>query len=481
VLRSRARHAGQKILLFVDQLEELYTLVPELDERRAFTAALIGAADDVSTPVRVIVSMRSDLLDRIVEDQRFVDELMRGLVLLPNPDRDSLRDALVHPIELVGYRFETTAIVGEMLDALAGTPGALPLLQFAAGKLWEARDRDRRLLTLQSYHAIGGISGALASHANEVIAAMNAPAREHARAIFRRLVTPERTRAIVPLAELAHGAEHDAIVRVVDSLVAARLLVVQESGSVEIVHESLIDRWPTLRRWLDEDQEDAAFTSQLATAAKQWEAKGRPSGLLWRAEAMEEARRWDAQRPRSMPAHERAFLDAVVSLARRGDRRRRFALLGAIAVGSFTLYLFVRDTEAELRAAHGQALEEQRRTEAANAELQRTLAKITRANEERDHAKQQTQHLGTKVEQTREQLEVKTADLERANSELSRKRDELEGALKRANLAKQEADRAAETARKATADKDAALAKEKRLHDETKRRLQNMTRPEDLR
>src|SRR5690606_24343280 len=108
---------------------------------------------------------------------------------------------------------------------------------------------------------------------------------------------------------------------------------------VEIVHESLIDRWPTLRRWLDEDQEDAAFLSQLAAAAKQWEAKGHAPGLLWRGDAMEEARRWYNQRERELPAREQAFLDAVFALARRGKRLRRLALtasfivLAAIAAG----------------------------------------------------------------------------------------------------------------------------------------------------
>src|SRR5690606_4963566 len=122
--------------------------------------------------------------------------------------------------------------------------------------------------------------------------------------LFRRLVTPERTRAIVELADLYQlGPDQTEVSRTLDALVAARLLVVQTrgdagGGSVEIVHESLIERWPTLRRWLDEDQEDVAFLAQLAAAAKQWEAKGHAAGLLWRGDAMEEARRWATQRPR---------------------------------------------------------------------------------------------------------------------------------------------------------------------------------------
>ena len=73
LLRARARQTGGQILLFVDQFEELYTLVPDPAERCAFTAALAGVADDTAAPLRVVVSMRSDFLDRIAEDQHFME------------------------------------------------------------------------------------------------------------------------------------------------------------------------------------------------------------------------------------------------------------------------------------------------------------------------------------------------------------------------------------------------------------------------
>jgi eukaryotic-like serine/threonine-protein kinase len=84
---------------------------------------------------------------------------------------------------------------------------------------------------------------------------------------------------------------------VLDHLVQGRLLSVghgdqdasSRGGVVEIVHESLIDGWQTLKRWRAESAEDQAFLPQLGTAARQWDSKGRPGGLLWRGETMEEA------------------------------------------------------------------------------------------------------------------------------------------------------------------------------------------------
>ncbi len=487
LLRERARSVSGHLLLFVDQFEELYTLVPEATTRRAFTAALTGVADDPAAPLRVVISMRSDFLDRVTEDARFTEELTRGLVFLAQPDREGLREALVQPVEMVGYRFETSAVVGEMIDALAGMPGALPLLQFAAAKLWEARDRKQRMLTTSSYHAIGGISGALATHADEVIASMNAASQRIAQRVFRQLVTPERTRAIVELTDLqALGGDRDEITRVIDQLVAARLLVVQTrgdaGGSVELVHESLIDRWPMLQRWLDEDQEDAAYLAQLGAGAKQWDSKGRPVGLLWRGEAMEEARRWHALRPRSLAARDQAFLDAVFALDRRKRRLRTmslvsaFTILAIIATGASIGFVRVRAAEQSAsdneRVAREQAkaarealankeLEEARRTaaelraegaladsERARAELvlteeQRRLAELERQRADAERARAEADALAgrTKVKLTAEELAAVNADLQVKIGEAKAARDKAERATQAATQAASEAKR----------------------------------------
>ena len=90
--------------------------------------------------------------------------------------------------------------------------------------------------------------------------------------------------------------------------------------SVEIVHESLIHSWPTLRRWLEETQEDAAFLEQLRNAAKQWQARGRAQGLLWRGEAMQEAKLWHSRYRGDLPDLQRAYLTAVFSFSARAAR-----------------------------------------------------------------------------------------------------------------------------------------------------------------
>jgi serine/threonine protein kinase len=491
LLRTRASSTRSHLLLFVDQFEELYTLVPDIAERRAFTAALAAIADDTAAPLRVVVSMRSDFLDRVSEDPVFLEELSRGLVFLSAPDRGGLREALEEPVAMVGYRFETPAMLDEMLDALEGMPGALPLLQFAAAKLWDARDKSRRLLSEQSYVAIGGITGALATHADDVVRTMNQGTQRLTQKVFRALVTPERTRAIVEITELQQlSPDRGEITRLIDLLVAARLLVVQmrgdTGGTVELVHESLIDRWPMLRRWLDEDQEDTAFLLDLAAAAKQWEGKGRPAGLLWRGDAAEEARRWYTAHPRSLKARDQAFIEAVLALGKRSRIVKRIALasvfsvLAAFSIGASIAYVRVKDAEGKAReaaslaqrktdevtAALDKVLEVERRRKAAESEAQ--LAEADRAKAEADRAKAEAAERAKSVDLalSREQLVAKNAELETSVRDAKAAKERAESASKKAEAAAAEEKRAKDELKILL---DAERARVKKLQDEMRK------------
>jgi DNA repair exonuclease SbcCD ATPase subunit len=259
--------------------------------------------------------------------------------------------------------------------------------------------------------------------------------------------------------------------------VAARLLVVQTrgdsgGGTVEIVHESLIERWPTLRRWLDEDQEDAAFLQDLTSAAKQWDAKGRPTGMLWTGDAMLEARRWYTARPRSLPPREQAFIDAVLALARRTTRTRRillgtaFAILGAFAVVASIGYMRVKAAQEDARTALVVARENEKRatdaldakraeeTARKQAEGKALTAEEQRAAEEKARLEAEASKVATE-KMSREQLEAKNAELEASLRDSKSARDRAEAASKKAEAAAAEAKRLqAELAEKLKAEQE---------------------------
>jgi serine/threonine protein kinase len=464
LLRGRARRDGRRILVFVDQFEELFTLVHDGHERAAFMACLAALADDATSPLRVVLSIRSDFLDRVAEDQAFAVELSQGLFFLGPPNRASLRDAIVYPAELAGYKFVVEATVEDMLDHLETTPGALPLLQFAASKLWDQRDTARRALTHQAYARIGGVAGALASHADQVVQEVGATKQPLLRAVLLRLVTPERTRAIVPLAVLRDLSRQAGEVQsLIDHMVAARLLVVQtvdgaagaKGSTVEIVHESLIANWPTLRRWLDETQEDAALVDQLRVAARQWHAKGRSPDLLWRGETADEAMKLRRRYKGPLSETERAFLDEVYrhELALQRRRRRRvaggFIGLGVIMIAAMVALVVIDRRGAE--AAHQAHVADEQRSIAQQRELDAKQALEAAQQKERERKQAETAKQRVEAEKHLVDTRLGTAeeDLRQKNAELLVERDQATKAAaqaldaeKKAQAAKAEAEAA---------------------------------------
>lgn len=395
ILRAscRARGAQAGTLLFIDQFEEIFTLCADPTERAAFLSCLEGAADDATSPLRVILAMRSDFLDRLADARKLSSDVAKGLFLLPPLGKDGLLEALMKPVEMLGFRYENEALVERMLSALERTNAPLPLLQFMASKLWEARDTDRKLLTASSYDKLGGVEGTLASHADTVVSSMSAQDKELVRRFFERLVTPERTRAIASEADLRELAKDPAEAdRVLARLVEARLLMAEKDESnggvsVEIVHESLIARWPMLSRWLDENKDEADFLARLRIAARQWRESGKPRGLLWREEALVEARRFRERSRTELSKTEQEFLDAVFSLGELVAQRKRLLVLTivgvsfivAIAMGTLAWKERQANQEATEQAARTREYAERTRLEASHA---RDAARMASA---RDH------------------------------------------------------------------------------------------------
>ncbi len=391
--RGRGQHAGT--LIFVDQFEELFTLCSDPAERATFLSCLEGVADDATSPLRVVLALRSDFLDRMADDRRLSADLARGLFLLPPLGKDGLRDALTKPLEALRYRYESEGLVERMLAALERSTAPLPLLQFTAAKLWEARDKHQRLLTETSYERLGGVEGTLASHADTVVTSMPARDKELTRRFFERLVTPERTRAITSESDLQDlAADPVDAERVLSRLVEARLLVAEKdenSGgvTVEIVHESLIARWPMLSRWLDENKEDADFLARLRVAAGQWRESGKPRGLLWREEAMLEAQRFRERSRAELSRTEQAFLEAVFALGQTVARRRRLVVLAVIAasfvvtiaMGTLAWKERMASQEATAQAARAHELAQRTRLEASRA---RDAARVASARDHED-------------------------------------------------------------------------------------------------
>ncbi len=393
-----------RVLLFVDQLEELSTLVDDDATRRRFMEAICTAADDPQEPVRVIFTLREDFLSRLAGGA-VVREALSQVTVIRSPDPEVLDELLERPLGKVGYAFDDPTLCQEMTAAVQGEGAALPLLQFAAHMLWTRRDRQEQLLTRAAYDAIGGVEGALAEHADGVLEGLSAPEVQLARGVLLRLVTAEGTRRVVPrdrlLEGLGAGAED-----VVGRLIKARLITGRRSYSaggtasgLELVHESLTGTWARLARWIDEGREELAFLHEVSQAAELWQRRGHRQDEVWQGEALQEAlialRRCSAP----LPDLSARFLEAGRVKARRQVWRRRAVLALVIALLAMVAVVMYHQKEAaetqrqaaerrrvEARARWADAQREGARAAFLGGHLLEARAKLRGALEVRDSA-----------------------------------------------------------------------------------------------
>jgi serine/threonine protein kinase len=477
VLRTYARRTGERVCLLIDQFEELYTLNSDSREREAFTAALLGAADDPSAPVRIVITLRADFLARVAEDPDFLNAIRSGLFFLGPPSSEGLREALVQPAELAGYRFETRAIVDEMVAFLESCPSGLPLLQFTASQLWELRDPVRHLLTESSYRSLGGVSGALVAHADRTVERLSVGRQSFCRNLFAHLVTPERTRAVRTMTELADlVGPTEELAPLVEELVASRLLVVQTTPrgtGVEIVHESLIFNWPTLRWWLDVSQEDSRFLDQLVAAAQQWNQSRRAPGLVWSGEMVGELRRFQRRYAGKLPRLAAEFEAAVVSQAQRAVLRRRSVFaFAAIFVG----ILFILGANALVTINRAKHRAEQSAATARDAyrQAEDRLDELLTARRGQKDAEFRSGFLEGRVRETDDELQRKNIRLVKALQLAQQQRHLAELAQRKAETNEQLAKEASVKAKEASAKAEEAKRQYQVLYDRERARANRL-------
>ena len=103
---------------------------------------------------------------------------------------------MVRPAERKGARFESDELVDAIVQAAGATEGGLPLLQFAWARLWDARDVERGVITEKALDRLGGVAGALAMHADEVIVGLLPDHRRYAREILTQLASADGHRRV---------------------------------------------------------------------------------------------------------------------------------------------------------------------------------------------------------------------------------------------------------------------------------------------
>jgi Tol biopolymer transport system component len=268
-----------RILLVVDQAEELYTLCRDEAVRQHFIGELLTSTEE--DHLSVVLTLCGDFYGQVLGNRTLADRLQDSVVNLGPMERLELHRAIEQPAKEVGLKFED-GLVDRILDDVGEEPGNLPLLEFVLEMLWQRRSHGE--MHHQAYVDIGGVQGAIAKRANEIYEALPPAQQEAARRALIRLVRPgegtEDTRRRATLDDLDTDARP-----VVDRLAAARLVVTGRDPAlgkdiVEVSHEALIQRWQLLHKWIDEDREFLRTREKITAATEHWQASRCDSSLL---------------------------------------------------------------------------------------------------------------------------------------------------------------------------------------------------------
>jgi hypothetical protein len=188
--------------------------------------------------------------------------------MIAKMQQNELRTAIEQPAAHHGVVFEDN-LVDQILEDIKGQSGYLPLLQYTLNLLWKteaetASFQNHRTLKKRTYQDLGGVRGTLQKHLDKVYNELSSDEQEAARIIFLKLVGISRNSTFneewkpiisrrASMSEFTGRCEKD----VLEKLISEKLLVSNrkseaEVSTVEIVHESIIEKWNILEKLVEE-------------------------------------------------------------------------------------------------------------------------------------------------------------------------------------------------------------------------------------
>jgi len=301
------KSSNQRLLIFVDQFEEVYTLSTE-EEREIFIEQLLEVVNAKSekrtSDIVLVITLRADFYAQAIDYTPLGEVLQKWkpeTILAMN--QEELQEAIEKPAREVDIKIQD-GLTKIILDAVKSKPGELPLLEFALKKLWENQSNGQ--LTIAAYNEIGGVEKALANHAEEIYQGLNKDEQNRVKHIFTQLVrfgeNTDDTRRIATRSEI--GLENWNLVTKLANA-EARLVVTgrdeaKKQPTVEVVHEALIRGWDRLREWMEEDREFRKWQDRLRAEKDIWENSGKDHGALLRGALLVEAEEWLNKRSESI-------------------------------------------------------------------------------------------------------------------------------------------------------------------------------------
>ncbi len=345
----------RRLLLIIDRFEELYTLNVDKSDRAKFLKNILTALDRLPE-VRLLFTLRADCYNYILQEPVLVTALesINNKRLIPM-NRSALTDAIVIPAQKLNIQFEE-GLIEIILAPVLKSNYSLPLLEFVLTLLWARQENG--YLTRRAYEDIGGLEGALASHAEDFYQQLTFKQQEQTRHILLQLV--QVGDRILPTRRVAKYSEFgENNWEFIEYLAAGRLIAIDwdentKEQILEVIHESLIDRWHTFKLWINSDRDFRHWQEQLRSAMDRWQKRDRSPSELVQGDAVDTAKDWVESKYSQISPLEREFIHLSSDKQKQNDKakkRLRRSIIGGLAGGITIVSLLWRQAEIERRAA----------------------------------------------------------------------------------------------------------------------------------
>ncbi|OFA00107.1 winged helix-turn-helix domain-containing protein [Duganella sp. HH101] len=365
IAQLQTRLPAIRLMLFIDRFEAIFRL-PHIGEQER--AVFIHVLDQLARSgcILLVLACRNDFYPHLTAYPALMSMKLRGghFDLAP-PGAADIAQIIRHPVQVAQLRYTVDA-AGEsldqvLIDAAKAGPDTLPLLQYCLQELYRLRSPDGEL-SHASFHALGGLEGAIGARAEQVISALGSAQIAALPHVLSQLVLVAEdestvTSRRVPWSALRNEADHG----LVQALVDAHLFVSDLHGGAPafgIAHEALLRRWPRVVAWIEEHRQALQVRSRVSAQAKRWQDSGRkPDMLLPSGTQANQARQLLKTSDFSFTPQEQAFVHASLQGVRRGERLRLTItiVMAGLALLAGGLFLMARSAQ---QAA------EQHRTEA---------------------------------------------------------------------------------------------------------------------
>jgi WD40 repeat protein len=341
-LTERLIKNNEYAVLYIDQFEELFTQTLEENIRRQFIDLLTTAVSEPDGRLIVILSLRADFFDRVLNYSELGKLIRKYFAVLPMSLVDVF-NAVQKPAKLAGLSFEEGLIAQLVFEIRSeqNEVGALPLLQFTLDQLYQRRQAN--MLTWQAYNEMGGVHGAIAYQADEILTTFSSEELETTQQLFLQLVTlgegvGDTRRRIRRSSVNVPQINQQNLEKILDSFSRSRLLIFDHDTetrepTIEIAHEAMLRHWKTLREWINSNRNALRIEQQLNQQTQQWLEQERDTSFLATGARLEQFEELKGNANLILQDDSRDYLQAS-SDERQREQLRRTALFATAVIAA---------------------------------------------------------------------------------------------------------------------------------------------------